>query len=98
MAATLKQCLQKGNERDSCLDAIFRDFLKTHSTSEALSLIQNYENSDADLRLACHPLVHAIGRETFRLKGNIHDAFGACDQTCHSDFCAVKKPPAISGT
>ena len=47
-------------------------------------MIQNYENSDADLRLACHPLVHAIGRETFRLKGNIHDAFGACDQTCHS--------------
>ncbi|HYY24182.1 MAG TPA: hypothetical protein VE689_01745 [Candidatus Udaeobacter sp.] len=84
LAAALKQCLQKESERDPCLDSIFREFLKTHSTSEALSLIQNYENSDADLRLACHPLVHAIGRETFRLKGNVHDAFGACDQTCHS--------------
>ena len=29
-------------------------------------------------------MVHAIGRETFRLKGTIHDSFAACDETCHS--------------
>src|SRR5262245_66271951 len=67
-----------------CLDDLFREALKTHSTLEVLQLIQRAEDEDADLRRDCHPIVHAIGRETFRVKGNIHDSFSACDQTCHS--------------
>jgi hypothetical protein len=67
-----------------CLDNLFRQFLKTHSTAEALRLVQDFEAEDSDLRRDCHPIVHSIGRETFRLKGNIHDSFSACDQTCHS--------------
>ena len=49
-----------------------------------LQLIERFEAEDPELRRDCHPVVHAIGRETFRLKGNIHDSFSACDQTCHS--------------
>lgn len=67
-----------------CLDKLFRDALKSHSTLETLQLIQRYEKDDAELRRDCHPVVHAIGRETYRIKGTIHESFSACDQTCHS--------------
>jgi hypothetical protein len=79
----IKECL-KGPGSAACLDDIFREFLKGHTTGEALKLIQRFEAEDPELRRDCHPVVHAVGRETFRLKGNIHDSFAACDQTCHS--------------
>ena len=80
----LKRCFTKGADRDRCLDAAFRPFLAGHSTYETLRLLERSMNDDAEIRLACHPMVHAIGRETFRLKGTIHDSFAVCDPTCHS--------------
>jgi hypothetical protein len=79
----LKLCLAGANSA-ACLDRIFRDVLKTQTTKNALQLIQRFELEDSELRRDCHPIVHAVGRETFRIKGNIHDSFSACDQTCHS--------------
>lgn len=81
--ARVKTCLRQPDSAE-CLDKLFREMLKTHSSVQALELIQRFEKEDAELRRDCHPVVHAIGRETFRLKGNIHDSFSACDQTCHS--------------
>src|SRR4249920_1438269 len=81
--AAIKDCLNQPNSPE-CLDKLFHDALKNHTTLEALQLIQRYEKDDADLRRDCHPVVHAIGRETYRIKGTIHDSFTACDQTCHS--------------
>ena len=78
-----KECLRDPRGAE-CLDNLFREALRTHSTLETLQLIDRFETQDADLRRDCHPVVHSIGRETFRLKGNIHDSFLACDQTCHS--------------
>ncbi|HEU5463364.1 MAG TPA: hypothetical protein VFV82_04495 [Candidatus Binatia bacterium] len=80
---SIKSCL---NSRESaeCLDKLFSGPLKEYSTLEVLQLIQRYEAEDPELRRDCHPVVHAIGRETYRIKGNIHDSFSACDQTCHS--------------
>lgn len=82
-AADLKHCLAAAKSGE-CLDPLFRKFLKTRSTAEALAIIKNYEAQDSALKLSCHPVVHAIGRETFRLKGTVQDSFTACDQTCHS--------------
>ncbi len=82
-SAQIKDCLRQA-ESAECLDKLFREMLKTSSTVEALELIQRFEKEDPELRRDCHPVVHAVGRETFRLKGNIHDSFSACDQTCHS--------------
>lgn len=79
----IKSCTNQPNSPE-CLDKLFRDALKKHTTLEVLQLIQRYEKEDADLRRDCHPVVHAIGRETYRIKGTIHDSFSACDQTCHS--------------
>ncbi|HLN86325.1 MAG TPA: hypothetical protein VK200_07670, partial [Candidatus Limnocylindrales bacterium] len=67
-----------------CMDNLFREALKEHSTLEALQLIQRLGDADPDIRRDCHPIVHAIGRETYRIKGDIHNSFNACDQTCHS--------------
>jgi len=82
-AEALKACM---NSRDGaeCMDQLFRQALKKHSTLEALRLIQRLGDADAEVRRDCHPIVHAIGRETYRIKGNIHNSFSACDQTCHS--------------
>src|SRR5262245_50754637 len=82
-AQAIKSCMNNSSSAE-CLDNLFREALKQHSTVEALQLIQRYEAEDAELRRDCHPIVHAIGRETYRIKGNIHDSFSACDQTCHS--------------
>ena len=79
----LRACFA-GRTPETCLDGLFRRYLATHSTAEALRLLTAYEAAHVDLRLGCHPIVHAIGRETFRIKGTIHDAFAACDGTCHS--------------
>jgi hypothetical protein len=79
----VKACLKRSDGAE-CLDKLFREMLKTHSTVQALELIQRFETEDQEIVRDCHPVVHAVGRETFRLKGNIHDAFSACDQTCHS--------------
>lgn len=79
----LKRCLS-GADSALCLDDLFRVALKHHSTEEALKLVRRFETEDPELRRDCHPVVHAIGRETFRIKGNIHESFSACDQTCHS--------------
>jgi hypothetical protein len=81
--AAMKDCL-KTSRSSECLDDLFRDALKNHTTADVLQLIARFEAEDPELRRDCHPVVHAIGRETFRLKGNIHDSFAACDQTCHS--------------
>jgi hypothetical protein len=81
--AAIKDCLI-GPDSAECLDHLFRSVLKDHSTGEALQLIRRFEAEDPELRRDCHPIVHAIGRETFQLKGNIHESFSACDQTCHS--------------
>lgn len=81
--AAVKSCLASPRGAE-CLDRLFAEALKTHSTMEVLQLIQRFEAEDPELRRDCHPVVHAIGRETYRLKGNIHDSFSACDQTCHS--------------
>lgn len=81
--AAVKSCLASTRGAE-CLDRLFAEALKTHSTLEILQLIRSFEAEDPELRRDCHPVVHAIGRETYRLKGNIHDSFSACDQTCHS--------------
>lgn len=83
--AALKECLAKPlPANNECLELLFRAALEQHSPAEMLRLVERYEDEDAGLRLACHPVVHALGREIFRVKGNIHDSFQACDQTCHS--------------
>jgi hypothetical protein len=79
----IKECLSKSGSSE-CLDLLFRAGLATQSPGELLKSIQNHGDDDPKLRLSCHPVVHALGREIFRLKGNVHDAFMACDQTCHS--------------
>src|SRR5215813_10903651 len=79
----LKACLAKAGN-DECLELLYRAELEKRSPAELLDSVRRYEEEDAGLRLACHPVVHALGREIFRVKGNIHDAFLACDQTCHS--------------
>lgn len=66
------------------MDKLFSAFLKQRSTADALALIATYEQTDTQLRYSCHPVVHAVGRETFLKKKTIHDSFTACDQTCHS--------------
>lgn len=78
----VKSCLNSRRSAE-CLDGLFAEALKTHSTFEVLQLIQRFEAQDPELRRDCHPVVHAVGRETYRIKGNIHDSFTACDQTCH---------------
>ena len=82
-AEAVKTCLNSARGAE-CLDSLFADALRQHSTFEILQLIQRFEAEDPELRRDCHPVVHAVGRETYRIKGNIHDSFTACDQTCHS--------------
>lgn len=82
-AVALKDCMSRRDGAE-CMDKLFREVLKTHSTVEALQRIEKFSDEDSEIRRDCHPIVHAIGRETFRIKTNIHDSFSACDQTCHS--------------
>ncbi|MBI3442310.1 MAG: hypothetical protein HY007_00885 [Candidatus Sungbacteria bacterium] len=81
----IKACMVKPVQQiGMCYDALFHAFLKTNTTADALKIVAHYEDADPQLRYACHPVVHAIGRETFAKLHTVHDSFAACDQTCHS--------------
>lgn len=67
-----------------CMDGRVHEILKTYTTKDALVAVQTLEDTDPTIRIACHEVVHAIGRETFAKEKTIHDSFAACDQTCHS--------------
>jgi hypothetical protein len=64
----VKSCMNAAAGAE-CLDQLFLQALASHSTMELLQLIERFEAEDVELRRDCHPLVHSIGRETFRLKG-----------------------------
>jgi len=49
-----------------------------------LQLIQRFEAEDPDLRRDYLPVLHAVTRNTYRLKGNIDDSYSACGDTCSS--------------
>jgi hypothetical protein len=69
---------------EKCLQVFIKTYLDTKTTLEVLAELDQIQQKDVGIRNSCHPIVHVIGRETFRLKGNIPEAFAACDQTCHS--------------
>ncbi|OGF82518.1 hypothetical protein A3B18_00910 [Candidatus Giovannonibacteria bacterium RIFCSPLOWO2_01_FULL_46_13] len=83
-AQSILNCLGKAGESGNCLDLLFRAYLKTKTPVEALALATKLGNENSTILLSCHPVVHAIGRETFLQKKTVHDSFAACDQTCHS--------------
>lgn len=80
----IKSCLGKTEGTGKCLDLLFGPYMKTHSSIEALRLLDQYGKQESSIEYSCHPVAHSIGRETFLQKGSINDAFLACDQTCHS--------------
>src|SRR5687767_6494149 len=92
--AQLRTCLVHATP-ETCLDDLFRRDLTGHTTQEALRLLDRYQADDGDLRHACHPVVHAIGRETFRIQKSVHAAFQVCDGTCVVASHAVP-PEAIT--
>ena len=55
----IKDCLKEARSAE-CLDNLFGEALKSHTTAEALQLIQGLEAQDPELRRDCHPVVHAI--------------------------------------
>jgi hypothetical protein len=81
----VKTCLGKGGtDTGDCLDQLFAAYLKDHTTEDSLALLQCYGDHDPTIEGACHPVAHAIGRDTFVVKGVIDQSFAACNQTCHS--------------
>ena len=58
----IKACMDS-REGAECLDKLFRDALKNHSTLEVLQLVQRFEAEDPEFRRDCHPVVHAIGED-----------------------------------
>jgi hypothetical protein len=69
---------------EACLDALFRRYLTSHTTQDALRLLDRYQQTDGEMRNVCHPVVHAIGRETFRIHQTVPRSFELCDGSCHS--------------
>jgi hypothetical protein len=80
----LKACLSQGATQPDCLDAAFHGYMQSHTTSDALALLQCFMDHDNELLLQCHVVAHSIGRETFLAAGTVDGSFKACDQTCHS--------------
>jgi hypothetical protein len=82
--AEVKGCIAEWSSAGPCLEALFRGYLRTHSTAEALALLSRYEGEDDGIRVGCHPIAHAIGRETFVVQGTVDRSLAACNLTCNS--------------
>lgn len=85
-AQAINDCLGRQAGAGACLDGLWQDYMVGghHSTTEALALLQCYEDHDSNINVDCHPVAHAIGRITFGEQGTVDKSFAACDQTCHS--------------
>jgi hypothetical protein len=81
-AGRIMDCVNQGLEEARCMEPFWADYLKTHTTKDALALLQCYADADPLIRSSCHPVSHAIGRQTFVVHGTIDSSFAACDQTC----------------
>jgi len=83
--ADVENCMQKPeDERQKCMDDFMVEYFKGRTTKQVLADIEIARSQSSTIENDCHPIVHAVGRETYKLTGNIGDAFQACDQTCHS--------------
>src|SRR5262245_14831007 len=51
----VKECLGKGVAAAQCLEPMFREHLKNHTTAEALTLLRCYEEVDEVIKDGCHP-------------------------------------------
>ncbi len=83
----IKECSSKPNkkEQEKCYDEFIKEKMRFKTAKQALQEIDDAANKDNSLRLACHDIVHAVGRETYRRFNNsIPDAFEQCVQTCHA--------------
>jgi hypothetical protein len=67
-----------------CFDALWAPYLQTHTTQQALALLQCFEDTNNAVNVGCHPIAHGIGRDTFAVQQTVDKSFAACDQTCHS--------------
>ena len=81
-AQRIMDCVNQGLEEARCMEPFWGEYLKTHSTREALGLLQCYADTDPSIASSCHPVSHAIGRQTFVVQGTIEKSFAQCDQTC----------------
>ena len=83
-AEKVRTCLNTGREAAACVEPYFAAYLKNHTTMQALSVLQCFMDADDAIRGACHPVAHAIGRDTFGVQGTVERSFAACDETCIS--------------
>lgn len=82
---SVEECFSKSpNEQQKCFDDFMAEYFKGRTTKQVLADIESARSTNTSIENDCHPIVHAVGRETYKLTGNIGDAFQACDQTCHS--------------
>ncbi|MEP7103691.1 MAG: hypothetical protein ABI721_03215 [Candidatus Dojkabacteria bacterium] len=83
----VEECFSKSeDEQQKCLDDFMVSYFQGtgETTKQVLADLEAARSTSTTIENDCHPIVHAIGRLTYKLKGNIGDAFEACDQTCHS--------------
>ena len=82
-AQGISNIFQCGNDAN-CMDTAAGTLLQTRNTRELLAELDELGKQDTQVLVQCHPIVHAIGRMSYKLSGNVGDAFQLCDHTCHS--------------
>lgn len=82
----IESCKEKsGVELERCYAEFVERLAKAgKTTKDMLVMLEEARTKDEWIENDCHPMVHAIGRWTYKQKGSIGDAFQVCDQTCHS--------------
>lgn len=84
--ADVVDCFSKPqDQQQKCMDDFMVQYFSSgKTTKQVLADLEAARSTSPTIENDCHPIVHAVGRETYKLTGNIGDAFEACDQTCHS--------------
>jgi hypothetical protein len=82
--SSIEDCLSDIPRLEDCADSRVEKLLETKSTKDLLAELDSLGKSNGVWLQQCHPVVHVIGRMTFKKAGTLHAAFAACDQTCHS--------------
>jgi len=72
-------------ELEKCYDSFIREKFSFKTTKQLIEELDSDANTDDELRLLCHDIAHAIGRNTFyKFNKSIPSAFEQCVQTCHA--------------
>jgi methionine-rich copper-binding protein CopC len=83
--ANYRECVS-GPSYNACVERWFMSQVSTEGVEKTLQTLNDASREDAGVRNNCHGTVHGIGREAYRVLGDIEKAYSLGSGTCGAGY------------